>query len=179
MYPSIAPDTTRLAAVNPGTGGFSLVEMLVATVIFSLGLGGLSLMMLTSVHGTLEARDETVAVAELSSLAELILMNPASVGHLVDASGSCAAPDGCPEADWATGNLEQWQVELEQNLALATSLVCRDSSPEDGEAGNPACDGAGATVVKIFWTDPHHLAEVESETDGRGSQRRAILELPE
>jgi len=155
--------------------------MLVATVIFSLGLGGLALMMLTSVHGTLAARDETIAAAQLSSLAELIMMNPSSTGHdsilLSESLGACANPDDCAGNDWLSGNLQQWQHELEQNLALATSLVCRDSSPEDGDAGTPSCDGAGATVVKIFWADPHHLAEAETEV--QSGQRRAVLELTE
>lgn len=154
--------------------------MLVATVIFSLGLGGLALMMLTAVHGTLEARDETVAAAELSSLAELIMMNPSSTGYaagpLFGSPGACVSQDDCPGTDWLSGNLRQWHHDLEQNLALATSLVCRDSSPEDGEAGNPACDGAGPAVAKIFWEDPHHQAG--DETGAQTGQRRVVMELP-
>ena len=158
-------------------GGFSLVEVLVAAVIFSLGLGGLSLMMLTSVHGTLEARDETMAAVELSSLAELILLNPASMGHytepMADSGNPCANPGNCPGADWAAGNLAEWQWELEQNLARASGLVCRDSSPDDGAAASPACDGAGYAVVKVFWDDPHHYADADT------GLRRAVLQLPQ
>jgi type IV pilus assembly protein PilV len=157
--------------------GFSLLEVLIAAVIFALGLGGLSLMLITSVHGTLEARNETMASAQMSSLAELILLNPGSTGHYIEplpqTVGGCAAAETCPGAAWATGNFAQWQFELEQNLANAKGLVCRDSSPDDGGATDSACDGGGRAVVKVFWEDPHHVNEPD-----RGL-RRAVLPLPE
>lgn len=139
--------------------GFSLVEVMVSAVVFSLGLGGLSLMMLTSVHGTQKAQDQTVATLQASALAELILMNPAALGHYINpvpaSREACASPAGCSSATWASGNLARWQFELEQNLPGSTGLVCRDGSPDDGRSGEPACDGAGSAVVKVFWTDPH------------------------
>ena len=134
-------------------------------------------MLITSVHGTLEARNETMAAVQMSSLAELILLNPASLGHYIEplpeADGGCAEAETCPGQAWAAGNFAQWQLELEQNLARATGLVCRDSSPDDGGAIDPACDGAGRAVVKVFWDDPHHTNEPD-----RGL-RRAVLPLPE
>lgn len=157
--------------------GFSLIEVLVAAIIFSLGLGGLSLMLMTSVHGTLEARNQTMAVAQMSSLAELIRLNPATIGHniepLPEVDGQCAAPEICFDTAWAAGNFAQWQSELEQNLARAKGLVCRDASPNDGGVTDPACDGAGRAVVKVFWDDPHHADEPGS------GLRRAVLPLPE
>jgi len=140
--------------------GFSLVEVMVAAVVFSFGLGGLSIMLLTSVHGTVEARNETVAVMQATSLAELILLNPASTGHFInppsEAGGDCYSAEGCSGAAWAAGNLARWQLELERSLAQATGLVCRDSTPDDGHAVDPACDGSDRAVVKVFWNEPHH-----------------------
>ncbi len=144
--------------------GFSLVEVMVSTVVFSLGLGGLSLMMLTSVHGTQQAQYQTVASMQASSLAELILMNPAAIGHYINPVQTpredCTSPTGCSSAAWAAGNLARWQFELEQNLPGSTALVCRDGSPDDGQTSEPACDGAGSAVVKVFWADPHHPDEM-------------------
>jgi type IV pilus assembly protein PilV len=156
----------RTDAIKHIQHGFSLVEVMVSAVIFSLGLGGLSLMMLTSVHGTQKAQDQTVAAMQASSLAELILMNPAAIGHYINpvpaSLEDCTAPTGCAGAAWAAGNLARWQFELEQNLPGAAALVCRDGTPDDGQAGEPACDGAGLAVVKVFWADTHHRDEARN-----------------
>jgi len=155
--------------------GFSLVEVMVSAVIFSMGLGGLSLMMLTSVHGTQKAQDQTMATVQASSLAELILMNPAAIGHYINPAPppteDCTSPTGCSGAAWAAGNLVRWQFELEKNLPGAAGLVCRDGTPDDGRAGEPACDGAGPAVVKVFWADAHHGDEA------RNGVQRVVLQV--
>lgn len=136
--------------------GFSLVEVLVASAIFSIGCAGLALMLMRAVHGSAEARNRSVATMEASSLAELILLNPAALGHYVDAapaSANCISGTPCDSAEWAADNLERWQLELQQSLADATGLVCRDASSLDGTAGEPACDGTGSAVVKVFWNE--------------------------
>ena len=157
--------------------GFSLVEVMVSALVFSLGLGGLSLMMLTSVHGTQKAQNQTTATMEATSLAELILMNPAAVGHYINPtapdSENCTMPSGCSDVAWAAGNLSRWQTELERNLSKFEGMVCRDGTPDDGDTGDPACDGAGSAVVKVFWADPHGT----DGTDGR-EQRAVVQVLP-
>lgn len=144
------------AAIRGWGTGFSLVEVMVAAAIFSLGLAGLSLMLMTSVHGSVEARNRTTAVMHASSLAELILLNPASLGHFMSpgaAASDCGGAEGCDAADWAAGNLARWQYDLQQSLAEAQGLVCRDATPRDGAVGAPACDGSGPAVVKVLWNE--------------------------
>ena len=153
--------------------GFSLVEVLVAAAIFSMGLGGLSVMMLTSVHGTIEAQNQMTASMQAASLAELILLNPTSLGHYMsppeEVNEDCFAPEGCSSAAWAAGNLERWHIELEQSLARSNGVVCRDATPLDGHGNEPSCDGSGRAVVKVFWTEPHH------HDDSDGGFRRTVL----
>ncbi|HMB60713.1 MAG TPA: type IV pilus modification protein PilV [Xanthomonadales bacterium] len=155
--------------------GFSLVEVLVAAVIFSFGLGGLSLMLMTAVHGTVEARNRTAAQVQASELAQLIAMSPSTSGHYINPVAApledCFAPSSCSEVAWAAGNLARWQFELERNLAQATGLVCLDSTPYDGQGNEPACDGSGDTVVKVFWEEAFHVTEVN------GGSRRVVLPL--
>ena len=163
----------RLTGEWSAQNGFSLVEVLVAAVVFSFGVGGLSLMLMTSVHGTIEARNQTTARVHASELAELILMNPSALGHYISPpegpGEDCMAPEGCSDLAWASGNLLRWQQALESNLARSTGLVCLDSSPDDGSAEHPACDGAGRTVVKVFWSEPFHLQNAD------GGQRRLVV----
>jgi type IV pilus assembly protein PilV len=157
--------------------GFSLVEVMVAAVVFSVGLGGLSIMLLTSVHGTVEAHNETTAAMQAASLAELILMNPAATGHYIhppaDLPADCLSVESCSDASWAYGNLRRWQQELEQNLARATGLVCQDSTPDDGYSSEPGCDQTGPVVVKVFWDEPHHR---EEEAGGKRSIALSLLD---
>ncbi len=148
--------------------GFSLIEVLAAAAIFSVGLTGLSLLLMRAVQGTVEARDHSAAVMHADALAELILMNPAALGHYIDpeeAGADCMSPQVCSPAEWATGNLARWQAELTQSLTGATGLVCRDATPLDGSRQSPDCDGLGGAVVKVFW---HEIGSAA----GAGKPRR-------
>lgn len=134
--------------------GFSLIEVLIAVAVFSIGMAGLAAMLMDAVHGTAEARNRSTAAIHASSLAELILLNPAATGHYMDPApptSDCISDLACSDAEWAAGNLARWQQELEQSLAHAETVVCRDASPEDGAPGEFTCDGAENTVVKVLW----------------------------
>ena len=159
--------------------GFSLLEVTAATAILSMGLGGLSLMMMTAVRGTAEARYVSVAALQAASLAELIAMNPDAVGHYVEPpSGDFSACDlgvSCSPAEMAASHIDAWLGQLRGNLPQGRGLVCFDGSPDDGSAQQPACDGDGGPVVKIFWEEPGG-GEDQAEADGH---RRVVARLPE
>jgi type IV pilus assembly protein PilV len=137
--------------------GFSLIELTVATAIFSLGLSGLSILMLTAVKGTADARHQTVATAQALSMAEMIMMNSDAVGHYIDPApadpGACLEVL-CSDAAMAAGNWSSWQEQLQHELPDGKGLVCRDSTPDDGNLEDPRCDGDGGLVIKIFWSEP-------------------------
>lgn len=155
--------------------GFSLVELSVAMAIFSMGLGGLSMMLLTSIHGTAEARHQTVATIQVDSLAEMIAMSSDAFGHYINPPEYDAAlcdADFCPGEAMAAGNLESWQTQLRNELPGGEGVVCRDSAPDDGNAHDPSCDGSGAMVIKVFWTESRH------EDADDGGHRRLVSRLP-
>jgi type IV pilus assembly protein PilV len=142
--------------------GFSLVELSVAMAVFSMGLGSLSMMLLVAIHGTAEARHQTVAAIQVSSLAEMIAMSSDAYGHYINP----------PESGIHAGNMALWQSQLGNELPGGGGLVCRDSTPDDGNADNPSCDGTGGVVIKVFWTEPRQR---EPEDDGL---RRLVSRLP-
>jgi len=155
--------------------GFSLVELAVATAVFSMGLGSLSMMMLSAIHGTMEARHRTAAITQATSMAEMIAMQSDAYDHYVNPPGAdmLACNEGhCQAAAMAAGNLISWKNQLSRALPGSAGLVCRDSTPDDGTAGNPLCDGEGALVVKVFWIESRH----EHAEDG--GQRRVVSRLP-
>ena len=135
--------------------GFSLIELTVATAIYSMGLGSISLMMMLAVQGTTDAGHDAVATSQAASLAELILMNPAAIGHYIEEVGGAAPDCGggsvCTPEEMAAWHLQAWRDDIESLLPGGSGLVCLDSSPEDGDPADPACDGAGGPVIKVLW----------------------------
>ena len=156
--------------------GFSLVELTVATAIYSMGLGSLSLMLLLALQGTSEARLDTTAAAQAGSLAESILMTSDAAGHyaLPPAAGaiSCDHPRICSVGEMATWQLDTWQRQLAAELPAGRGVVCQDATPADGDADDAACDGEGGRVIKVFWEQPPGLAGQEA------SSARHVLRLP-
>jgi Tfp pilus assembly protein PilV len=155
--------------------GFSLVELSVATAIYALGLGSLSLMMLLAVRGTGTAGDEAAATFHGSSLAEMILMHSDAIGHYAlpseNPAVSCDGLEGCSAEEMAAWQLHLWQQKLADDLPGGHGLVCRDSTPHDGAIQDPACDGTGGYVVKIFWSDP------DTMVDGNRISDRQVFSL--
>lgn len=155
--------------------GFSFIELSVATAVFSMGLGSLSLMMLAAVQGTAEARHRTVAISQADSMAEIIAMSADAYGHYVyPPEGEAASCVGglCQSEAMAAGNLLYWQHYIREELPGGGGMVCRDSTPDDGTLGDPSCDGNGTVVIKIFWEESRHR-----DTEN-GGFRRVVSRLP-
>lgn len=154
--------------------GFSLLELSIAAAIYSMGLGGVSLMMMLAVHGTAAAEHDTLAALHATSLAERIAMSPDAFGHYVFPAEpvDCETGPLCPDGKWATSGLSGWRTGLTADLPAGDGLVCRDGTPADGNADDPACDGTGAPFIKIFWRAP-------GEGDENVVTHRHVSRLPQ
>ncbi len=155
--------------------GFSLIEVMIAMLILVVGAGGLALLLLASVQGTLQAQERSMATLQAAELAQLIHANPAALGHFVLPLGdaqNCQQGTSCSSDEWAASHLQQWQQNLQAAMAQAHGVVCLDSSPLDGDSTDLSCDGSGAAVVKIVWQ--------ERSRDQQGQQiQRLVLPLPQ
>ncbi|MGK2927256.1 MAG: prepilin-type N-terminal cleavage/methylation domain-containing protein [Lysobacterales bacterium] len=161
--------------------GFSLIELTVATAIYSMGLGSLSLMMLLALHGTGGARLDTTAALHAASLAEMIAMSSDAVGHYLNESppvaGDCVHAAPCSTDEMAAANLGQWRARVAADLPGGNGLLCLDGTPEDGAGDDPACDGSGGPVIKVFWDAP--AEQQGSELEAAGSEgRRHVSRVP-
>jgi len=156
--------------------GFTLLEISVATALFSMGLGSFSLLLLLAVQGTAETQHRALAVHQADSLAELILMNSDAVGHYVypieAGPNDCAPGLECSPGQLAGSSLARWQQSIGHELPEGRGLVCLDSSPEDGSPDNPACSGTGDAVIKILWREP------SSKPGGEVENKRVVSTLP-
>ena len=115
--------------------GNTLIEVLVAMSILSLGLSGLGAMQFKTLQ-------------HLRSVVYLSRANlySADMAERLRSIDSNAPPGGDVMA--------RWRGEIEQSLPLGEGGVCIDSTPQDGSADAMACDGAGEVwAIKIWWDD--------------------------
>jgi len=135
--------------------GFSLIEVLVASTIFSLGLAGFASLLLASIISSAEARREGMASMAAASLSEQVRMNPTALGRYLNppeyVSRICTGDNQCTPEQQADYDFRLWQLELADAIQNASGLICRDETPRDGVEGNNHCDGSGPLVIKIFW----------------------------
>ena len=139
--------------------GFSLLEVMIAGLVSALGLAGTAALLLFSLAQTSAARDRTVAARMTADLAEIMLIAPAA---WQDASHPSELGAG-----FASHELAAWQLRINATLPGGQGLVCRDGTPFDGSPALPACDDAGAWVVKVFW-----------KRSDNGLWRRSVLAVP-
>ncbi len=153
--------------------GFTLVEILVTLVIFAVGMLGVASMQINALTGLDGAQYRSVASLKASDIAERMRANPKGTYAGVTAKhGDCRAThysdvhatvSTCGAAVIATDDLWDWNSELAARLPDGAGHVCRDSTPDDGTALAPACDGGVAAdgdriTIKIWWREKARAA---------------------
>ncbi len=172
---SISPHNaaTPARALTAAQSGFSLVEVLVAIVVLSLGMLGAVGMQTTAMQSNREARSQAVATTFARELAEKMrgnktvaiqttsANNPYLFDSTLTGTSSVATftvncfTTGCPLAtDAATWDVADWQGRVQAALPTPRVKVCFDKNPFDS-AGMPrwACtDDGDVAVLKMSWT---------------------------
>ena len=155
--------------------GFSLIEVLVASTVFSLGLAGFAALLLASIISSAEARRESIASMAAARLSEQLRINPAALNRYLNppeyVSRICSGENLCTPEQQADYDFRLWQLELADSIRNARGLVCHDETPQDGFEGNDHCDGAGPLVIKIFWRGQG------TDDNGDSKQHRYTLEV--
>jgi len=154
--------------------GFSLVEVLVATLVLALGLIGAAAMQLTALRTRQQSMLLSKAVHLASSMADKMRANAGQMRLAdhdnpylnVDYDATLDAPDGqapecfstaCGDAELARFDLDELKRQLRRELPGARLVICRDGGAWDGAAGAPgwACSGAAGApvVIKLGWKE--------------------------
>ena len=157
------------------SSGFSLIEVMIATAVFSIGMGGMSALVLSAAGGISESEHETTAHLHADAKAAMWQLSPLALNHLANPPGSaprCFEDDICSNEEFSLGRYLRWQSQANQLLPDGEAVICRDSTPADGQAGSHECDGSGPIVSKVFWSEPRK----EHEPDG--GVRRTIVQIP-
>lgn len=159
------------------TAGFTLIEVLVALVVISLGLLGIAGIQALAIGRTHSAQTESLAAIEAESLAAAMHANPGYwqaalfptsattiVGSTISDATLNAAPESCSTqsctpTQMAGNDLKRWGVTLQSlipgaqgslNCQTGTPASCRISvtwSQRNGAAINAGTESAATTSV--------------------------------
>lgn len=153
--------TTRGIATR--SGGFTLIEVLVAVLVLAIGLLGIAglqaagMQMNNSAYLRSQAAilaqdmaDRARANTEGYQVGAYDIGNPTSVSK----TDSCYTTSGCSPSNLAQSDVFRWRSNVQSLLPGGEGTICRDDSPEDGTSEtSPSCSGSGNYVVKIWWMD--------------------------
>lgn len=138
--------------------GFTLLEVLIALLIFSLGLMGMAALMVLSVRTNQSAFLRTQATFLAQSMLDRMRSN---LGRITDyaisypAPGAdpCAAAASCTPAQVAAHDIALWSTQLTDSLPNATALIeCNGASLGTGpQIGAAPYDGQ--CTMTIQWSE--------------------------
>jgi type IV pilus assembly protein PilV len=161
----------EIARARARSGGLSLIEVLVSVMVMSLGLLGVASLLGKSLSGSHNSSLRTQAVVLANDIADRMRANrttalspaPNNYQGIAPADGRCravhyghrhGAPIACTPQQLAADDLFDWRAQIAAVLPQGIGVVCLDSTPDDGTAGAPACDGIGnAYAIKEFWVE--------------------------
>lgn len=117
-------------------GGFSLIEVLVALFVLSIGLLGLAALQTTGLKFNHQSYQRTQAVIQAYDIIDRMRHNTVgknggsyntiALGAKPSISGiNCTSGTGCVPADLATFDINQWNTGNEQLLSQGKGAVCR------------------------------------------------------
>lgn len=162
-------DIARCYATPARAAGFSMIEVLVAVIVLSVGLLGGAALQASAMASNRDARIASSAVLYAREVGEMMRGNktvalktsPADNPYLIDsssaaptASADCFQSSCASTTDLAAWQMQDWYSRVAAALPGARVIVCYDSAPYDA-SGMPqwACtNSGGVAVVKIGWT---------------------------
>jgi type IV pilus assembly protein PilV len=139
--------------------GLTLVEIMVAVLVLAVGLAGTAALTLFNVTGTAAAQTYSQATVLADQMADSIRANMAAyesaqfISDPATSSVNCTSGTSCTAIQLAEYDVTTWKAVVAAALPAGQSFVCTDSTPDDGQPGSLACDGAGNNVIKLFWLD--------------------------
>jgi type IV pilus assembly protein PilV len=144
--------------------GFSLLEVLLAIAILSVGLLGMLLLMINSMRITTSSNYRSIAAQLAYSMADSMRSNPTQLANYdqPDTIGvaACFTAVGCGaiRTDLVNTEYTQWRNRISAALPGGVGMLCRDASPNDASivGTTPTWNCAAGTtapyVVKVCWS---------------------------
>ncbi len=159
-YPPVRSDIEMIIASRQHQG-FTLIEVLVALVVLSIGILGVAGLQVKSQQYSRSAYLNTQATILAHDMIERMRANPQGLMGAGNAfydkpaakrHDSCYQLTGCSVQQMAENDSYEWRQDVSEKLPNGKAVVCIDSTPEDGAPKKPACDGSGRQyAVKVWW----------------------------
>lgn len=141
------------------SSGYTLIEVLIALLVLSIGLLGVGGLQTKSQQFSRGAYLNTQATFFSHDILERARANPKGTrSKSYDQPNElkhdhCYTLSGCNPKEMAENDMYEWQNEVASTLPGGKSIICIDSTPDDGEPSAPACDGSGLIyTAKVWWT---------------------------
>lgn len=139
----------------------ALMEALIALLILSFAALSYAALQMRGLGANNSALWRSKAGLQADAMADRLRANRPGVAAgaynaLVAAptAPSCGSASACSPAQMAQLDFAQWRDGLALELPGGVGVVCLDSTPDDGSAAAPACDGSGAMfAIKVFWRE--------------------------
>lgn len=173
------------------SGGFTLIEVLVAIVIVSIGMLGVAAMQASTLKNAGSSKYRSLAITLTADMADRMRANLEGAMEANRAVGtgynrprvdigdaSYTSPVlacrsvGCTPAELSLDDLATWTTRLASSLPRGIGLVCVDSGTGtpptfDGTTIDPQCDGLGTLfAIKVFWLDSRSESSTATDTTG-------------
>ena len=175
--------------------GFTLLEVMIAIVVFSIGLLGVAGLQVAGMRFTQGSQLRAVAIMQAESIADRMRANMIAVypsdgvatstynraSNAMPAAINKDCDDvACTSQELANFHLATWNLPRgngssrppESNpdvLPQGDGVVCLDSTPEDGAPGAWACDNLGSVfAVKVTWMERTIGETDRADSDGDG-----------
>lgn len=145
--------TRNATSVRPASvkaaRGFSLIEVLVAVLVFALGMLGIAALQATALRNSQSAYERSQGVMETYSILDSMRANRdvALIGGYDLATWTCEAPDA---TDLASTDIGNWIASMQGNLGTSA-------------CGRIDCDET-ACVIDVRWDDSRGTAAGEDAT---------------
>jgi type IV pilus assembly protein PilV len=144
--------------------GMTLIEVLIAIVIFAIGLLGIAALQVAGLRYTKGSQSRVTAAMYAENMADRMRSNSDGVaaGNYVNPGALTVNCDAavCTPAQLAAFDTARWLSAIRDSLganatdATVNGTVCVDSTPDDGTFGAWACDNTGNVfAIKIEWLE--------------------------
>ena len=143
----------RSAFAKTGQSGFSLLEILIAVLVLSIGILGMSGLQLSSLRNNQQSYQRSQATALVSGLMDRMRANRAQAAqgsYTLAVNTTPTAPTvncesaNCTPAQLATYDLSSWYTTLNQTLTGATARITCSTSP---------CTLGVTQTITVLWDE--------------------------
>ncbi|MEX2516476.1 MAG: type IV pilus modification protein PilV [Gammaproteobacteria bacterium] len=147
---------------NTNSRGFTLLEVLVAIVIFAIGLLGIATLQIAGLRFTHGSQLRLAATMQAENLIDRMHGNQGGTsdgeynitGAMPTTYDTNCGNEVCTAEEFAAYDLVTWNTENADLLPNGAGVVCIDSTPNDGDSTDWACDDTGDIyAIKIGWSE--------------------------